>query len=845
MQTLQQIIGDSVDTTLPIIKRLEQRSRLFSTLGRRLGEAATIRRAAEIVLEVADELVGWDSCSVDLYAPELDTISCVLAMDIIDGRRTEISGSGLNATPSPRLRQTVFLGAQLILREDFQQRSPDCKAFGDQSRPSASLMYVPLRYMGRNTGVLTIQSYDTLAYTEEDLGILQDLADHCGGVMERIQALEKYQSIFEQAVEGISQTAPDGRFLKANPALTRMLGYSSTKTLTAAISDIGKQLFVRPAAYLEFKRQVEQNGTVRNFEAEFYHRNGSTIRVSINAHVVLDALGAAHYYDSTIEDITERRGTETFLHSILQNLPMTVFIKEPKDLRFVMWNKANEELCGYTAAEIVGKNDHDLFPKEQADVFVAQDREALREGKLVQNEEEMLTRHHGKRILLTRKVPIFDEHGEPLYLLGISEDITERKEAEVELAYERDLLRSLLDNSPDYVYFKDSNSRFIRSSRTLSERLGLNPQDIIGKCDFDLFVGDHAREAYKDEQEIVKSGRPVVGKIEKEVWKNGIESWVLTNKMPLRNKTGEIIGTFGISKDITAIKDAEAKLKRVHEQLVETSRLAGMTEVATNVLHNVGNVLNSVNISCSVVSDKMRQSKVANLTKAVALLQAHSRDLPVFLVNDPKGKLLPGYLSNLAALISKEQREVLLELASLNNNIDHIKEIVAMQQSYAKVSGLLESLPLVDLVEDALRMNAGAMERHHVKIVREYSDVPPVLVDKHKVLQILVNLIRNAKYALDEQRHANKVLTLRVGTNESGKVHVMVIDNGVGIPPENLSRIFGHGFTTRKEGHGFGLHSGSLAAKELGGSIHVQSEGTGQGAIFTLELPCQADKNGG
>ncbi len=843
MQSTQQIFADSADAP-PITKRLEQRCSLFSSLGRRLGEAATLRRVAEIVLDAADELVGWDSFSVDLYAPELDTISCVLAMDVIDGRRTEIRVSGLGAAPSPRLRQTLFHGAQLILREDAAGELPDRDGVGGASRPPASLLYVPLRYMGQNTGVLTIRSHSGPDYTEEDLGVLQDLADHCGGVMERIQTMEKYHSVFEHSSGGISQTTPDGRFLKANPALTRMLGYGSTAELMAAISDIGKELFVRPAVYLEFKRQVEQNGATRNFEAEFHHKDGRTIRVSLNAHVVRDTSGAPHYYDSTIEDITERKGIETFLNSILQNLPITVFIKESKDLRFVMWNKANEELCGYTKAEIVGKNDHDLFPKEQADMFVAKDRQALHEGKMVENEEEILTRHKGRRILNTRKVPILDEHGEALYLLGISEDITERKEAEAELAYERDLLRSLLDNSPDHVYFKDSNSRFMRASRTLSERLCSTLQDIIGKCDFDLFEGDHAREAYEEEREIIRSGRPVVGKIEKEVWKDGSESWALTNKMPLRNKTGEIIGTFGISKDITAIKDAEAKLKRVHEQLVETSRLAGMTEVATNVLHNVGNVLNSVNISCSVVSDKIRQSKVANLTKAVALLQAHSNDLPDFLANDPKGVLLPGYLGNLAAFIAEEQKEVLLELASLTSNIDHIKEIVAMQQSYAKVSGVLEVLSVVDLVEDALRMNAGAMERHQVEIVREYSEAPPVVVDKHKVLQILVNLIRNAKYALDERRHDDKVLTLRVGLNGNGKVRLMVIDNGVGIPAGNLSRIFAHGFTTRKEGHGFGLHSGSLAAKELGGSLTVHSEGPGRGAIFTLELPCQARENG-
>ena len=139
-------------------------------------------------------------------------------------------------------------------------------------------------------------------------------------------------------------------------------------------------------------------------------------------------------------------------------------------------------------------------------------------------------------------------------------------------------------------------------------------------------------------------------------------------------------------------------------------------------------------------------------------------------------------------------------------------------------------------------MNTGAMERHHVKVVREYGETPQISVQKHKVLQILVNLIRNAKYACDDSGKSDKQMTLRVGS-ENGSVKIGVIDNGVGIPPENLKKIFNHGFTTRKDGHGYGLHSGALAAKEIGGSLTVVSEGHGHGAAFTLELPVHKGKS--
>jgi PAS domain S-box-containing protein len=407
-----------------------------------------------------------------------------------------------------------------------------------------------------------------------------------------------------------------------------------------------------------------------------------------------------------------------------------------------------------------------------------------------------------------------------------------------ELDRERELLYTLLDKSPDYIYFKDLDSKFLRCSRTLAEQFGLTPDQVVGKSDFDFYTEDHARPAFDDEQRIIKTGEPLVGKVEKEFHKKSDRiSWALTNKLPLRNNLGEIIGTFGISKDITAMKEAEERLDEVHKQLLETSRQAGMAEVATGVLHNVGNVLNSVNVSANLVSDKLKKSKAPNVSRIAALMKEHTSDLGNFMANDPKGKQIPGFLAELGNHLQSEQTIVLQEVAGLCKNIEHIKDIVAMQQTYSKVCGVAEIVQVTDLVEDALRMNTGALARHDVQLVREYDPQPvKISVEKHKVLQILVNLIRNAKYACDESGRKDKKLIVRV-TNEPEKVKISVKDNGIGIPQENLTRIFSHGFTTKKDGHGFGLHSGALSAKELGGSLQVHSDGPNQGAMFTLELP--------
>ncbi len=317
---------------------------------------------------------------------------------------------------------------------------------------------------------------------------------------------------------------------------------------------------------------------------------------------------------------------------------------------------------------------------------------------------------------------------------------------------------------------------------------------------------------------------------------DGTIVWVLLTIAVYRGPDRRIQQEVSTLVDITARKQAEAEMEKLHRQLLTTSRQAGMAEVATGVLHNVGNVLNSVNVSATLVTEQVRHSKISNLGKVSALFEQHAADLGAYLTADPKGRMIPAYLATLAESLSTEQQTMLTELDSLHKNIEHIKDIVAMQQSYAKTSGVTETVSVPDLVEDALRMNAGSLARHDIDLVRDYQARPVVTLDKHKVLQILVNLVRNAKYACDESGRTDKLITLRI-TADDRYVSITVCDNGVGIVAENLTRIFAHGFTTREQGHGFGLHSGALAANELGGSLVARSAGPGQGAAFILKLP--------
>jgi signal transduction histidine kinase len=362
-------------------------------------------------------------------------------------------------------------------------------------------------------------------------------------------------------------------------------------------------------------------------------------------------------------------------------------------------------------------------------------------------------------------------------------------------------------------------------------------EHIIGKTDFDFFDEPRARSAFEDEQEIIRTGKPLIGKVEQTNHWDGRVTWSLSTKMPWLDKDGLIIGTFGVSKDITPLKEAEASVALVHKQLLQASRQAGMADVATGVLHNVGNVLNSVNVSVTLLSEKLRHSRIASLAKVTALLGEHSSHLSEFIANDARGQQLVPYLEQLAERLAGEQATLLGEVGCLAKNVEHIKSIVAMQQSYARPAGVTELVQAVDLVEDALRINGSALARHDVKILREYEPhLPNLTIDKHKVLQILVNLVSNAGYACAQSSRPEKRLTVRLASTQD-RLKISISDNGIGIPSQNLTRIFSLGFTTRPDGHGFGLHSGALAAREIGGSLNSQSDGPDQGATFVLEVP--------
>jgi PAS domain S-box-containing protein len=534
------------------------------------------------------------------------------------------------------------------------------------------------------------------------------------------------------------------------------------------------------------------------------------------------------------------RQLDALFRNTVEHAPVGIAFANP-DGSFRHCNRAFCSMLGFSAEELRRRSIASLTLAEDRESTVA-GHERLWRGDITHLDvEKRYLRKDGSALWV--RVTTSLVHGgseEPACSVEFLRDISARKEMAAALLQNQTLLATVIAELPLALLACDVTGRVTHYNRAAVELFGIPGEDTAAlprdayPITSRVYQLDGTTPVPPEERPLARAlrGENVSDAEFVVVTPVGAVRTAVSSARRLLGPAEQALGAVAVVQDITERRLAERELEEVHKQLLEASRQAGMAEVATNVLHNVGNVLNSVNVSATLVSEHIARSKCTKLAQVASLLTEHAGDLASFLAG-ARGKHLPGYLRELAEHLVNERDAATAELSALCSNIEHIKEIVAMQQSYARRGGITETLDIRLLVEDSLRMNEGAFSRHGVTIIRDYEDVPPIQLDKHKVLQILVNVIRNAKYACQE---GEKRVTVRIRATNASML-ISVIDTGVGIPKANLERIFSHGFTTRPDGHGFGLHSSALAAKALGGSLHAESAGPGQGATFTLALP--------
>ena len=382
------------------------------------------------------------------------------------------------------------------------------------------------------------------------------------------------ESVWTNSSDFMRVTDSEGVIVAVNDAYCQFVGMQRGELIGKLFTIVYDQS-IDPSRLIEsYCRRFSERSVEPVMNRQVKLANGAGVYVETSNSFIEGSAGET-FVLSVFRDVTERRQLEQalerergLLRTVINNLPERIFAKDTES-RFIINNDAHIRALGAeTQSEVIGKSDFDFRPRKLADSMFMDDQEVIRSGKRVLEKEEQTVDSSGKSCCrLVTKVPMRDKQGTVVGLVGISRDVTERKRAEAALAWEDYLLNALLENIPDHIYFKDTESRFLRISRTHAEIFGLSdPAQAIGKTDLDFFTEEHARPARQDEQEIMRTGQPL-SKEERETWPDRSDTWVLTTKMPLRDKAGEIIGTFGISRDITERKRAEQERESLIEEL--------------------------------------------------------------------------------------------------------------------------------------------------------------------------------------------------------------------------------------------------------------------------------------
>jgi len=300
---------------------------------------------------------------------------------------------------------------------------------------------------------------------------------------------------------------------------------------------------------------------------------------------------------------------------------------------------------------------------------------------------------------------------------------------------------------------------------------------------------------------------------------------------------------FGIIIDINKRKTIEFETKQLHKQLLTFAKQAGMAEVAISVIHNIGNVLNGATTSISFLEDKIHKTSYKKFLDITALLKEHKLSLSTYLTEDPKGKKIPEYLIALGELMDNECQSIIKEIHNISECIGHIKNIIGTQESVSNTCSIKEKVVVSETLDSAIKFFYSNVTKSNITINKHYQEDMQILVDKSKLMQILVNLIKNAIDSVSlDTKQPTKEINISI-VNSSNMLTIIIQDNGLGIDQENINKIFSFGFTTKTDGHGFGLHNSALKAKEMGGSLQAKSDGIGCGATFTLTLPYNPEKN--
>ena len=590
----------------------------------------------------------------------------------------------------------------------------------------------------------------------------------------------------------------DGMYISINDGFTRILGYTEEDAIGRTSLDMN--IWVNPEERINLVNTLMAKGEIKNFETKFLSKNGNIVN-GIMSSSLIDLDGVPHIL-SIIKDITihkmaeEALAKEQFLiNALMNNLSDHVYFKD-RDSRFIRINKSLALSFGLDDPALAeGKTDFDFFTREHAQQAFEDEQTIIRTGQLLNIEEKETHPNRPDTWVSTIKLPLTDNNGNIIGTFGISRDVTKRKQAEEELAQEQYLMRTLMDNLPDHIYFKDHESHFLRVNKALAQFLGLNdPAQAIKKTDFDFFTGEHAQQAYEDEQKIIRTGQ-LLSTEEKETHHDRPDTWVSTIKLPLSDKDGNIIGTFGISRDITKNKLAEEEIKLKNEllQIINSEKDKFFSILA----HDLRGPLSAFVSATQIIAEEIQTMGIEEIKEITLSMKTSATNIYSLLEN-------------------------LLEWSRLRRGVmDFIPEKINLKKK----------------IEECIAVLSESARKKVIEILISIPEVIDVLADSHMFDTVIRNLISNA---IKFTPVGGKV-TLTAGYIEDHTVEIKISDSGIGMTPELKDKLFLLNEKTSRKGTegepstGLGLLLCKEFIEKHNGKIRVESE-VGKGSTFSFTI---------
>ena len=590
----------------------------------------------------------------------------------------------------------------------------------------------------------------------------------------------------------------DGMYISINDGFTRILGYTEEDAIGRTSLDMN--IWVNPEERIDLVNTLKAKGEIKNFETKFLSKDGNIVN-GIMSSSLIDLDGVPHIL-SIIKDVTihkraeEALAKEQFLiNALMNNLSDHVYFKD-RESRFIRINKSLAFSFGLDdPALAVGKTDFDFFTGEHAQQAFEDEQTIIRTGQFLNTEEKETHHNKADTWVSTIKLPLTDNDGNIIGTFGISRDVTKRRLAEEELTQEQYLMRTLMDNLPDHIYFKDHESRFLRINKALAQFLGLNdPAQAIKKTDFDFFTGEHAQQAYEDEQKIIRTGQ-LLSTEEKETHHDRPDTWVSTIKLPLSNKDGNIIGTFGISRDITKNKLAEEEIKLKNEllQIVNSEKDKFFSILA----HDLRGPLSAFVAATQIITEEIQIMDFEEIKEITLSMKTSATNIYSLLEN-------------------------LLEWSRLRRGtMDFVPE----------------NLNLKNKIEACIDVLSESARKKRIGLTFSIPDELEVFVDNHMFDAIIRNLVSNAiKFT-----PVGGNVSVTTDYKSEHLIEVKVSDSGIGMTPDLKNKLFMINEKTSRNGTegesstGLGLLLCKEFIEKHGGKIWVESE-VGKGSTFTFTI---------